>query len=566
MAIVDDLIARGEQLAADRAGFERIWREVAAAVMPNGPDFDAAAMGPDALARPRTAERAARIYESTGVWAGDRLSAGLESLVTPQSEKWHGLGLDDPMAPEPADEEAEWLDRLRDYLFAVRYDARAGFVEANQQALRSLVNFGTGLIFLDEGHGPVPVHYRPMSLAECHLGVDHLGRVDTVYRRFALTARQALQKFGARLSPRLTAAAESERERDRRFSFLHVVQPRADKGARDATAAKAPFASFHVEVDERRLVGEAGFFEFPYVDYRWQPQPGEAYGEGPVMLALADIKTLNAMSKTALRAGQQAVDPPLAVADDGVTNRPNLNARAINYGAIDQNGRLRIQPIITAQRPDFAEAILDQRRAAVRESLYVNLFQALLQNPGMTATEALIRSNEKGQLLGPAGARIQNGLARLIEREIGILQRKGYFEADSGLAPPESLVGRPFGARFTSPLDRLRRANELLGVERTLEMAVAIGQVDPSVYDNLDGDEALRLAADITGAPRRILRREAERDQVRQAREQMAQAEAAAGLAQQFAGAAKDGIPALQALGDAGPAIAEAADALAQSQ
>src|SRR5690606_16040653 len=146
-------------------------------------------------------------------------------------------------------------------------------------------------------------------------------------------------------------------ERDRRFSFLHVVQPRDETGARDATAARAPFASFHVEVDERRLVGEAGFFEFPYIDYRWQPQPGQAYGEGPVMLALADIKTLNAMSKTALRAGQQAVDPPLAVADDGVTNRPNLNARAINYGAIDQNGRLRIQPIITAQRPDFAQAI-----------------------------------------------------------------------------------------------------------------------------------------------------------------------------------------------------------------
>jgi hypothetical protein len=104
-----------------------------------------------------------------------------------------------------------------------------------------------------------------------------------------------------------------------------------------------------------------------------------------------------------------------------------------------------------------------------------------------------------------------------------------------------------------------------LGVERTLEMAARIGQVDPSVYDNLDGDEALRLAADIAGAPRRILRREAERDQVRQAREQVAQAETAAGLAQQFAGAAKDGLPALQALDGAGPAIAEAADALAQS-
>jgi hypothetical protein len=58
MAIVDDLIARGEKLDADRQGFERIWREVAAEVMPNGADFDAAAVGADGLARRRSAVRA----------------------------------------------------------------------------------------------------------------------------------------------------------------------------------------------------------------------------------------------------------------------------------------------------------------------------------------------------------------------------------------------------------------------------------------------------------------------------------------------------------------------------
>lgn len=568
MAIVDDLIARADQLAIERTSFERVWREIAAVVMPNAPEFSPVTESDIGLgATPRSADRSARIYESTGVWAGERLSAGLESLVTPQSEKWHGLAIDDPLAPETTDEEAEWLDRMRDYLFALRYDARSGFAEANQQALRSTVNLGTGIIFIDEGFGQTPVRYRPMPLGECYLGVDHLGHLDTVYRRFSLTARQARQKFGSRLSPKLIEAAQSQRNRDKRFGFLHVVEPRREKGSRSAPNRAAAHASYYVEIDERRMVAESGFFEFPYIDYRWSPQPGEAYGEGPVMLALADIKTLNAMSKTALRAGQQAVDPPLAIADDGVTNRPNLNARAINYGAVDQNGRLKIQPIITAQRPDFAETIMNQRRESVRESLYINLFQVLLQNPNMTATEALIRANEKGQLLGPAGSRIQSGLARMVEREIGILERKGIFEGKSALRPPDSLVGRPFTTRFTSPLDRLRRANELVGVQRTLEVAAQIGQLDPSVYDNIDADEALRLAADINGAPRRILRRETERDELRQGREQLAQAQSAAELTQQFAGAAKDGLPALQSLGEEGATQGlEVLNELAQSQ
>ncbi len=567
MAIVDDLIARADKLAIERSSFQRVWRDIAAVVMPTAPDFDGepGAREGEFASRPRSADRTSKIYDSTGIWAGDRLAAGLESLVTPQSESWHGLRLDDPLAPDPTDEEAEWLDRLRDYLFAMRYDARSGFLEANQQALRSVVNLGTGLIFVDEGFGSAPVRYRPMPLSECFLGIDHYGLLDTVYRRFTLTARQARQRFGNNLSAGVTEAAVSEKDKDKRFSFLHVVQPREETSSRKAPNRTAPYASYYVEMDEREMVVEGGFFDFPYVDYRWSPHPGQAYGEGPVMQALADIKTLNAMSKTALRAGQQAVDPPLAIADDGVINRPNLNARAVNYGAVDHNGRLKIQPIITARSPDLAEKIMDQRREAVRETLYVNLFQVLLKNPNMTATEAMIRANEKGQLLGPAGARIQNGLARLIDREIGILQRKGYLAPPSNLAPPDSMVNRSFGAHFSSPLDRLRRSNELVGVQQTLEIAARIGQVDPSVYDNLDGDEALRLAADINGAPRKILRRVEERDELRQGREQLAQAQTTADLTQKFAGAAKDGLPVLEALGASAPQSLEALGDLASS-
>ncbi len=519
MSVVDDLIARADALTVRRASFERIWRDVAEVVMPSAPDFDTAqsavTMTNDNIAR--TSDRSSRIYDSTGVWAADRLAAGIESLVTPQSEKWHDLAFDDPLAGVADDDGRIWLDRLRDVLFAIRYEPGAGFVEANQQALRSVVSLGTGLIFVDEGVGRQVVRYRPMPLSECYLDVDCFGQVDTVCRLFALTARQARQQFGDNLSAAVAEAAVSEKDKDRLFAFLHVVQPREETGSRRQANRNLRYASYYVELDERQLVADSGFFEFPYIDYRWSPQPGCAYGEGPVMQALADIKTLNAMSMTALRAGQQAVDPPLAIADDGVINRPNLNARAINYGGIDQNGRLRIQPIITARHPDLAEAIMNQRRDAVRESLFINLFQALTSNPGMSATEALIRSNEKGQLLGPAGARIQNGLARMIEREFGILRRRGLFE-HGDLVPPDGVPGNPFSARFTSPLDRMRRSSELVGLERTLELATRLGQIDPGVFDNIDADEALRLSADVNGAPQRMLRSAADRDELRQQR------------------------------------------------
>ncbi|WP_256583764.1 portal protein, partial [Pseudomonas sp. GW460-12] len=78
----------------------------------------------------------------------------------------------------------------------------------------------------------------------------------------------------------------------------------------------------------------------------------------------------------------------------------------------------------------------------------------------MSATEALIRANEKGELLGPAGSRIQESLSRLIQRELGILKRFGLFERDSLFRPPQSLQNRELGPKFTSPLDRLRKSKD----------------------------------------------------------------------------------------------------------
>lgn len=183
------------------------------------------------------------------------------------------------------------------------------------------------------------------------------------------------------------------------------------------------------------------------------------------------------------------------------------------------------------------------KREQLRESLFVNLFQILIQNPQMTATEALIRANEKGELLGPAGAKIQAGLARLVERETGILQRKGVFEQDSPLAPPETMLGRGFGVRFRSPLDRLRRSGELVGVQQTLDFAGQIAQFDPTVLDRLDTDKALDLAQEITGAPRAIFRRDEEVEQMREERDEVAPAQAALAAIAEMANGAGDTIP-----------------------
>ena len=67
------------------------------------------------------------------------------------------------------------------------------------------------------------------------------------------------------------------------------------------------------------------------------------------------------------------------------------------------------------------------------------------------------------------------------------------------------------------------KAEEGVGILRTLEMVQPIAAVDPGVMDNFDGDVITRLLADTNGAPTKILRSQ---DQIAALRDQRAQQQA----------------------------------------
>ena len=556
MGIENDLITRMDALANGRTIWESVWTEIANYCLPDVARFvpGTSSLNPSAYdnfaAGPPSVERGRVRYDDTALRAVDRLASGMESLVTPQSEKWHGLAVTDPLSPESSDEEKEYFETYRDYMFAVRYNPKSGFIGAHQKALRSAIALGSGIVFVEENMGTaahaVPALYRYLPLSQSYLAVDAQGEPDTLYRKFTMTARQMIQRFEGNVADSVKRAADNQSEKDRMFTIIHAVQPRQERGSIGNSAKSSQYASFYLDRDNMKLMGESGFFEFPFVVYYWQPvEENIPYAQSPVMMALSDIKGLNAVRKTALRGLQQFIDPPMAIAHDGVMNRPNLNPRAINYNAIDGQGRMKIQPILTMQRPDFVQEIVEAERKNINDSLYVTLFQILLQNPQMTATEAMIRANEKGELLGPAGGKLQHAMAREVERLAGILERKGAMRRGSPLEPPESLAGREFGARFTSPLDRLRRSAEGIGIQRTLQTVIPLAQIDPTIVDNFDLDEVAHSITEIEGAPHKILKTTDERDAVRQAKQQMQQLQAGLEMAKTGGEAAKNIVPAV---------------------
>jgi hypothetical protein len=551
-----DVIDRLAQLQMIRSSHERVWRQIADIAAPDAGNFLSTGTNSSTTGNiihvPHAAIRSKKIYDNTAVVAVDRLASGIEAMVVPQSEYWHGLGIQDFTHEDSTHEEKIWLERMRNLMFKIRYDADTGWHAAIQTCLRRLVAFGNAFMFVEEGDGVRSLtRYRAIPIEEAFVSDNHLGQIDCFYRPYTLTARQALQKFKENTPQKIITAAESVADKDRRFDFIHAIGPRADWG-RVPGVRGAEFYSVHVSVCEKVIVGESGFYEFPIIDFRWLPDPGRVYGEGPVQKCLADIQSLNMMARNEMRASQQAVDPPLLVADAGVMNRPNTNPGAINFGGINAQGQKMVDTLFTGQRLDFATMVRAAKTNQVKEGLYLNLFQILTQNPQMSATEALIRANEKSDLLGPAGGRIQQSLSNLVERELGIMVRAGAFDRGSAFQPPQSVRNMRLGAQFTSPLDRLRRSSEATGAIRMLEILSPLMAIDESVADNFESDEMTRGLADVLGVPPKWVATPEKVQGRRQQRAEQAQQAQQAQIAKDFAAAGKQGSEALAGLQSAG--------------
>ncbi len=565
MGIADDIMRMQQQMAVERYYWEATWRDVVTLCMPyashkyelNGMNIASSLTG--TAQQPQAAQRSKEIFDATAAWSLDRLNAGMESLIAPRAQKWHAFSLDDPFSPDPTDLEEEWLDRLRDYHFTARYDAKSNFALANQKAIRGACGLGTGILYLEENIGrrgidpvKVPFFYRSIPVVETYLGIDAYDDVDKCIRVFELTARAAEGYFsqeGDSLPEKVKSALTNKP--DQPFTFIHCVMPREEAGEHKDKRRHQPYASFWLEVESRHLIRSSGFFTFPYQVMWWDQTDGSPYGQSPVMAALSEIKMLQVMGKTVAQVSQQMIKPPMATMRGIYNQRLNLNAGAVNAGMLDEQGRLLAQPIIQAQNPTFAERLIEAKRLSVRESMYINLFQTMVDNPQMTATEALLRANEKGELLGPAGAKIETGIAGAIDREVDIVQRKGAFEQGSPLEPPSSIGGKNVGVKFTGPLARMRRMAEMQGIERVLQMATVVGQYDQSTLMKIDGDETLELTREINGAPRKMFKRDEHVAEQRQAMAQQQESQAALAMMQGAATAAKDATPAMQAMAQA---------------
>ena len=507
----DKVLKRFESLEGKRGEYEGAWDMCSDYVLPLFGQHN---------------RKAWKIFDSTAPLALSRFAAALKAFLTPSGRKWHGL------TTEQADLDispavARYLEEVRDILFKCRMAPEANFENQIILAYLSLGVLGTAVLLIDDvmGRG---LRYQCIPLHEVFLDQNAVGRVDTVFRVYKLSARQAVGEFGDAVPESIKRDAEDPGHMDKEYEFIHGVFPRADFEPGRADALNMTVASIHIARAAKVVVRESGYRTMPYAVSRFNVVPGQVYGRSPAMDVMADIVQVNAMKKTMLRAAEKMVDPPLLLPEDDVLSAFSLKAGSLNYGGLDDQGRQRVQPLQLGGDLPIGMEMINEARKTINEAFYINLFQILVESPEKTATEVVERAQEKAQLLAPMMGRQQAELLRpIIDREVDILSAAGVIPP-----VPEELAeyGADVHPKYDTPMTAALDASDAQAVVQVFQAVAGMAQHNPAVLDTINFDEAAKIVIKSFGAPAAI---QNDDDKVAEIREARAEQQQQAALMQQ---------------------------------
>lgn len=523
----EEILRLHSNLSARRGIWEGHWREIAERVRPNQNIFQ--------QQRPDGDKRNERIFDATAPLALPKFAAAVISMSFPATQTYHKLS---PHDLKLADNTAvkRYLEQVNDILFKVRYGPHSNFQAQSGEVVLDIGAFGTGVLYVDDVPG-IGIRYKSFPLAECWIAEDAHGRIDTLIRKFEWTAHQAVSEWGYDACPKEVQEAFNQ-EWQTKFWFMHSVRPNKNRMMGRYDAAGMAFESAYLCVNTRKIISEGGYRVFPFMVPRFETAPREVYGRSPAMAVLPDIKMLNEMAKTIIRAAQNVVAPPIMLTDDASLSAFNVRSNAMNYGYVDDNGRPMAIPFESKANVNIGLDMMNQRREVINDAFFVTLFRILVQEPQITATEAMLRAQEKGQLLAPTMGRIQAELlGPLVEREIDILSMAGVLPP----MPPELIrAGGSFKIEYQSPLNQAQRAGVGIAIMQTIQSIAPLAQVDPSVMQIFDLEKAARMVAEINGMPASLQRTDEELAVLKQQTAQAAQAQQLLAAAPVAASSAKD--------------------------
>jgi hypothetical protein len=492
------------------------------------------------------------------VWAD-----GMQGHMVSQSLKWFKtvMGLRELNEIDEVQQYLQWYDEA----MYSEYN-RSNFYSVIGEWFRDAGSVGTAPLYIEEDLKNSRAVCTPMHLREIYISENMFGEVDTVFRKFFLTAKQAVEKFGTeKLNKNIIDCAKTNAEK--KFEFVHAVFPNNDIVYGSILSIHKPIASVYLQQqgnpgEDGDIVQQSGYDINPYAVWRLRKNSDEIYGYSPAADALIEIKQLNQMGRTLMKAAHMSVSSPMNVPEH-MRGNVRLEPDGMNYY---ERGGDKISPVNTSINFPIALDREEKIQRIIEDKYRVEFFLILSRaEREMTATEIMERQAEKAVLLGPQVDRLeQEGLSRVFNLIADVAEKGGRLPE-----PPQVLVDyvgemkrrgvvpSTIEPQFIGPLAQAqRRLFQMQPIKNGLNELAQASVIFPEILHRIDPDKLAERILDSTDFPQDIMRTDSElleyRKQLAIEKQQAQQAEMMAQAPDAYkkmSGKAEEGSPAEQLVG-----------------
>jgi hypothetical protein len=460
-----------------------------------------------------------------GIMAVRTLRSGLMAGITSPARPWFRLSTSDPdlMKSRAVKEHLEIVEKLMRDIFS-----QSNLYQVLPIIYGELGTFGTATMIAMPNFNDV-VRFFPVTVGQYSLATNEEQTVDTMYREFRLTAKQAVERFQGRVSQTIKNAYQSGNYTTM-FDFCHAIEPNPTAKAKPLQGQDRAYRSVYFERGASanafsETSRESGFDSFNVMAPRWETTGEDVYGYGCGYFALGDNKQLQIQEKRKGQAIDKMVTPPLK-APGTMKNNPIVGIPGGVTYYDSANGQDGISPLYEV-RPAIQELGLDMQRVEERISraFYEDLFLMLAQSDRrqITAREIDERVEEKLLMLGPAMESMHNELLNPLIAQTYALMVK----ADILPEPPEEISGKALKVEYISTMAQAQKMVGIGGIERFIGFVGNVSQFFPEARYKVDAINAVDTVGDMLGIPQKIMRPDEDVDDIINGEKQAAQAQQA---------------------------------------
>jgi hypothetical protein len=518
-----EIVDRWSSLDGERSGIKSLVQQVL--------EYDLPRKSTVTIQRSEGQDLQRDLCDSTGETALERFASGMYTYMCPPGRPWRML--------TPPIEYGRMSGDLAQPLLALNEllrdeSGRSNFAEAAYEAFLDLGS--AGLATLEPRRGIQSLlEYTAHPFEQIVFEEDARGRVDSVYRKFSLTARQAVQEFGlTNVGKEIREAFDSANAADRgkQFEFVHAALPRTEFTGGRLDVRNMAVSSQWVAGRDKTIVRTSGWPQQRYLVCRFAKASGEKHGRSPGMTGLPDVKMLNKIEETTIVGAENVVRPSILVPDGSFLGQIKLKPASLLYYRVNAlNPSVKPEPFNMGAQVQLGEEYAESKRGIIARVFFNDLFQILDSRENETATAVRALMAERLNLLGPNFGRLKvEWFDPMTRIDLSILA--GVPSLLRGL----SLETLNFAnVRYTSTLALAMEYAELTAMQDALLFLSPFAEIDPTVWDNFSFDEISREIAWKMCLPPRWLKSRSEVTALRAARAQYQAAQVQQQLALQQA-------------------------------